>query len=105
MLHAADKRVFKEDRKPRVRGRAALDVLQFRSTPSNAESQPGNGRRRDGSSLGKVDVVDVLDAFEANLKRAAEPVFEVAQWAIGGPYYVRATLPDGTIDRVEGFAT
>jgi len=52
-----------------------------------------------------VDVVDVLDAFEAKRKRAAKPVFEVAQWAIGGAYYVRTTLPDGTIDRVEGFAT
>ncbi len=29
----------------------------------------------------------------------------VEQWAIGGGYYVRATLPDGTIDRIEGFAT
>jgi hypothetical protein len=24
---------------------------------------------------------------------------------IGGGYYVRATLPDGTVDRIEGFAT
>jgi hypothetical protein len=31
-----------------------------------------------------VDVIDVLDAFEAKRKRAAKPVFEVAQWAIGG---------------------
>jgi IS1 family transposase len=52
-----------------------------------------------------VDVVDVLDAFEAKRKRAAKPLFEVAQWAIGGGYYVRATLTDGTIDRIEGFAT
>jgi hypothetical protein len=36
--------------------------------------------------------VDVLDAFEAKRERAAKPVFEVAQWAIGGGYYVRATL-------------
>lgn len=47
-----------------------------------------------------VDVVDVLDAFEAKRKRAAKSVFEVAQWAIGGGYYVRATLPDSTIDRI-----
>jgi hypothetical protein len=50
-----------------------------------------------------VDVVDVLDAFEA--KRKAKPVFEVERWAIGGGYYVRATLTDGTVDRIEGFAT
>jgi hypothetical protein len=52
-----------------------------------------------------VDVVDVFDAFEAKRKRAAKPIFEVEQWAIGGGWYVRATLPDGTVDRVEGFAT
>ena len=52
-----------------------------------------------------VDVIDVLDAFEAKRKRAAKPVFEVEQWAIGGGYYVRATLTDGTVDRIEGFAT
>jgi hypothetical protein len=53
-----------------------------------------------------VDVIDVLDAFAAKHKRAAKPVFEVAQWAIGGGYYyVRATLTDGTVERIEGFAT
>jgi hypothetical protein len=52
-----------------------------------------------------VDVVDVLDAFEAKCKRAARPVFEVERWAIGGGYYVCATLSDGTVDRIEGFAT
>jgi hypothetical protein len=52
-----------------------------------------------------VDVVDVLDAFEAKRKRVARPLFEVEQWKIGGGYYVRATLPDGTVDRIEGFAT
>src|SRR6202167_1819635 len=52
-----------------------------------------------------VDVVDVLDAFEAKRKRAAKPVFEVVQWAIGGGWYVRATLTDGSIERIEGFAT
>ena len=52
-----------------------------------------------------VDVVDVLDAFEAKRKRAAQPLFEVERWAIGGGYYVRATLTDGTVDRIEGFAT
>jgi len=38
-----------------------------------------------------VDVVDVLDVFEAKRKRkrGAKPIFEVEQWAIGGGYYVR----------------
>jgi hypothetical protein len=52
-----------------------------------------------------VDVVDMLDAFEAKRKREANPIFEVEQWAIGGGFYVRATLADGTVDRIEGFAT
>jgi IS1 family transposase len=52
-----------------------------------------------------VDVIDVLDAFEAKRKRGARPTFEVEQWAIGGGYYIRATLLDGTVDRIEGFAT
>jgi hypothetical protein len=52
-----------------------------------------------------TDVVDVLDAFEAKRKRSAKPVFEIAQWAIGGSYYVRATLTDGAVDRIDGFAT
>jgi len=51
------------------------------------------------------DVVDVLDAFEPKRKRAAKPIFEVERWAIGGGYYVRATLPDGMVDRIEGFTT
>jgi len=52
-----------------------------------------------------VDVVDVLDAFEAKRKRGAKSVFEVEQWRVGGGYYVRATLKDGTVERIEGFAT
>jgi hypothetical protein len=52
-----------------------------------------------------VDVVDVLRAFEAKRTRGAKPVFEIEQWAIGGAYYACATLPDRTIDRVEGFVT
>lgn len=31
-----------------------------------------------------VDVVDVLDAFEARRRGAAKPVFEVERWTIGG---------------------
>jgi IS1 family transposase len=52
-----------------------------------------------------VDVIDMLDAFEAKRKRADKPVFEAIQWAIGGGWYVRATLTDGTTDRIEGFAS
>lgn len=52
-----------------------------------------------------LDVVDMLDAFEAKNKRAAKPVFEVEQWKIGDGYYVRATLLDGTVERIEGFKT
>jgi hypothetical protein len=54
-----------------------------------------------------VDVVDVLDAFDAKRKRQPKVTFEVEEWKIGGGYYVRATLPDRTIERVEtdAFAT
>jgi hypothetical protein len=44
-------------------------------------------------------------AFEAKRKRAAKPIFEIEQWKIGGGYCVRATLPDGMVDRIEGFTT
>ncbi len=47
----------------------------------------------------------MLDAFEAKRKRAAKPVFEVAQWPVVGGYHVRATLTDGTVDPIERFAT
>jgi hypothetical protein len=52
-----------------------------------------------------VDVVDVLDAFEAKQKRTSRPIFEGVKWALGESFYVRVTLPDGTIERIEGFAT
>ena len=52
-----------------------------------------------------VDVVDVLDAFEAKRKRQPKVTFEVEEWKIGGGFYVRATLTDGTSERIEGFAT
>jgi hypothetical protein len=42
------------------------------------------------------------------LKRNASALradFEVERWVIGGGYYVRATLTDGTVDRIDGFAT
>lgn len=44
-----------------------------------------------------ADALAMLDAFNAKRKRGAKPVFEVEQRAIGGGYYVRATLPDGTL--------
>jgi hypothetical protein len=75
--------------------------------PPNAESLSGNGRRRDGSPLGMVDVVDVLDAFEAKRKRQApKAVFDVERWRIGEGYYVTVTMPDSEPQRVtETFKT
>ena len=49
--------------------------------------------------------MDVIDAFETKRKREPQVRFEVEEWKIGGSYYVRATLPDGTVDRIEGFAS
>ena len=41
-----------------------------------------------------VDVVDVLDAFEAKRKRATKPVFEVEQWRISGPLAAHSCTRD-----------
>jgi hypothetical protein len=43
-------------------------------------------------------------AFEVKRKRQPKVIFNVEPWRIGEGYYVRATLPDGTKDRIEGFA-
>ena len=51
------------------------------------------------------DVVDVLDAFEAKRKREPKVTFEIDEWKITGGFYIRAMLPDGTVERIEGFAT
>ena len=51
------------------------------------------------------DVVDMLDAFEAKRKREPKVTFEIDEWKITGGFYVRATLEDGTTERIEGFAT
>jgi len=51
------------------------------------------------------DVVDMLDAFEAKRKRQPKNVFEIDEWKITGGFYVRATLEDGTVERIEGFTT
>jgi hypothetical protein len=50
-----------------------------------------------------TDIVDVIDSFEGS--RSRKPIFEVEKWAIGESYYVRVTFPDGTTDKIEGFAT
>jgi IS1 family transposase len=53
-----------------------------------------------------VDVVDVLDAFEAKRKRQPKVFFEVEPWRIGSGYYVTVTVPDSEPRRVtETFAT
>jgi hypothetical protein len=52
-----------------------------------------------------TDVVDVLDAFEAKHKRVPKVTFEIDEGKSGGGFYVRAMLPDGTIERIEGFTT
>jgi hypothetical protein len=43
--------------------------------------------------------------LQFKLTHYPKPTFEIEQWKIGGGYYVRATLPDGTVDRIEGFTT
>ena len=54
-----------------------------------------------------VDIVDVLDAFEAKRKRhAPKAVFDVERWRIGEGYYVTVTMPDNEPQRVtETFKT
>jgi IS1 family transposase len=52
-----------------------------------------------------ADVVDVIDAFEAKRKRQPKIMFEVDEWKITGGFYVRATLADGTVERIDGFLT
>lgn len=54
-----------------------------------------------------VDVVDVLDAFEAKRKRQKPTAgFEVERWRIGEGYYVTVTIPDSEPRRVtETFKT
>jgi hypothetical protein len=47
-LHATEQRVLKEDRKPCGGGRAAYDVLKFRSRASDLENLADDGRWRHG---------------------------------------------------------
>ncbi len=48
-----------------------------------------------------IDVVDVLDAFEAKRKRQKpKAVFDVERWRIGEGYYVTVTMPDGEPQRI-----
>jgi hypothetical protein len=53
-----------------------------------------------------VDVVDVLDAFEAKRKHQPKIIFNVEPWRIGNGFYVTATMPDSEPRRVtETFKT
>jgi IS1 family transposase len=53
-----------------------------------------------------VDVVDVLDAFEAKRKRQPKVTFNVEPWRIGNGYYVTVTMPDSEPKRItDTFAT
>ena len=54
-----------------------------------------------------VDVVDVLDAFEAKRKRQnPKAVFDVARWRIGEGYCVTVMMPNGEPERItETFRT
>src|ERR1043166_546771 len=51
-LHAADECVLKESREPRLRGRTARDVLQFRPRASNIAWEPGDGSWCHDAALG-----------------------------------------------------
>ena len=47
----------------------------------------------------------MVDAFEAKRKREPKNTSEIDEWKIGGGFYVRARLEDGTVERIEGFKT
>jgi len=51
------------------------------------------------------DLVEMLESFEEKDKRDSRPIFEVIQWAVGGGFYVRATLPNQQPVQIDGFAT
>ena len=48
------------------------------------------------------DIVDMLEAWERE-RRKDKPIIEIDRWRIGGGYYVRVTMPDGRVERIEGF--
>jgi hypothetical protein len=50
------------------------------------------------------DVVDMLEAWESKEKRDDKSIFEICEDTISRGAYVRATLTDGIVDRVYGFA-
>jgi hypothetical protein len=53
-----------------------------------------------------VDVVDVLDAFEAKRKRQPKIIFDVERWRIGEGYYVTVTMLDSEPEKItDTFAT
>jgi IS1 family transposase len=47
-----------------------------------------------------VDVVDVLDAFEAKRKRQPKVIFDVDRWRIGEGYYVTVTMLGGAPEKI-----
>jgi HSP20 family molecular chaperone IbpA len=47
-----------------------------------------------------VDVVDVLDAFEADRKRQPKVIFDVERWRIGDGYYVTVTMPGSEPEKI-----
>jgi HSP20 family molecular chaperone IbpA len=52
------------------------------------------------------DVVDVLDAFEANRKRQPKVIFDVERWRIGSGYHVTVTMPGSEPEKItDTFAT
>jgi hypothetical protein len=73
---------------------------------NNREQRPATTSGWDGvpQRLAQLWVVGQF-WFPASASPRKQPLFEVEKWAIGDSYYVRATLPDGTVERIEGFAT
>jgi hypothetical protein len=52
-----------------------------------------------------TDVVDIFDAFDAKRNQQTKGISEIEKWKTGGGYNLHATLTDGTVERIEGFAT
>ena len=57
------------------------------------------------SRLVSGSVIEMLEAFEAKEGRDTKPLFEICEDTISKGAFVRATLPDGTVDRIYGFAS
>ena len=63
--------VLKEGREPRLLGRAARHVLQFRAHPSDAQSTPAMAAGVTSRLWEMSVIVDVLEAWEAKGERPA----------------------------------